>query len=321
MKSLTRETGRWRFVISFALFICGTSDRFAASAQEKRQDEVPNFTLKTQDNKEVNFREDLIKNKTAIINFFYTQCKGPCKRNTQNLLQLQKALGDRLGRDVFIYSITLDPEHDTPKVLKTYAETYKTKPGWIFLTGKVDDITTLSRALGLEKPDPDFIRSLKSPSKKNTAADKTIEVMAATNRQPIAANALVGDVIEWKVGPRSSGTHGVRITNWDAVKNYVEVVPVDDQQPFKATTGENETATAAPGKVLLRLSVKSVPPEKIAYESIVPGDPPGEVSVGQRHSGMIAIYNGTTNQKMLTSSLSDSSLILEKMSRLQPPKL
>ena len=69
-------------------------------------------------------------------------------------MQVQKALGDRLGREVFMYSMTLDPEHDTPEVLKAYAEKLGVKPGWAFLTGKAEDITNLRRKLGFSVSDP-----------------------------------------------------------------------------------------------------------------------------------------------------------------------
>jgi protein SCO1/2 len=72
----------------------------------------------------------------------------------KNLVKVQNALGDRLGREVFMYSITLDPEHDTPAVLKDYAKSYRVKPGWTFLTGKAEDITNLRRKLGLFNSNP-----------------------------------------------------------------------------------------------------------------------------------------------------------------------
>jgi protein SCO1/2 len=56
-----------------------------------------------------------------------------------------------MGKDVFFYSITIEPEHDTPAVLKAYADKYRVGPGWLFLTGKPDDIKLISRKLGLDK--------------------------------------------------------------------------------------------------------------------------------------------------------------------------
>jgi protein SCO1/2 len=115
----------------------------------------PNVVLKTQDNRDVRFYDDLIKGKTVVINLMYTRCDGKlCTLGTANLAKLQKELGDRLGRDVFMYSITLDPEHDTPEVLKKYATDHGAKPGWTFLTGKAEDIEKLRRKLGLFSSDP-----------------------------------------------------------------------------------------------------------------------------------------------------------------------
>jgi len=62
---------------------------------------------------------------------------------------MQQLLGDRMGREVFFVSISIDPEHDTPPVLKAYAEKFKAGPGWTFLTGKMADIDVLSKKLGL----------------------------------------------------------------------------------------------------------------------------------------------------------------------------
>jgi len=73
---------------------------------------------------------------------------------TANLVQVQNALGERLGREVFIYSITLDPQTDTPEVLKQYAEGYGAKPGWYFLTGQDEEIQVLRRKLGIYDRDP-----------------------------------------------------------------------------------------------------------------------------------------------------------------------
>lgn len=114
----------------------------------------PNTILITQDNKKVRFYDDLVKGKVVVINLMYTTCADICPITTGSLLQVQKALGDRIGRDVFLYSITLDPERDTPEMLKTYAKNIGAKKGWYFLTGEFEDIERLRRKLGLYDPDP-----------------------------------------------------------------------------------------------------------------------------------------------------------------------
>jgi protein SCO1 len=115
----------------------------------------PNVTLTTHDGRQVKFYDDLIKGKTVAIDLIYTTCQYACPLETARLAQVQKLLGDRMGKDVFFYSITIDPEHDTPDVLKDYAEKYHAGPGWIFLTGKQEDIDLISKKLGLyTEPNP-----------------------------------------------------------------------------------------------------------------------------------------------------------------------
>jgi protein SCO1/2 len=115
----------------------------------------PNVTLTTQDSVPVRFYDDLVKGKIVAINLIYTTCKYACPLETARLSQVAKLLGDRMGRDVFFYSITIDPEHDTPAVLKEYAAKYQAGPGWTFLTGRKEEIEIISKKLGLySEPSP-----------------------------------------------------------------------------------------------------------------------------------------------------------------------
>jgi protein SCO1/2 len=75
---------------------------------------------------------------------------------TANLRRLQRALGDQVGKDVFMYSLTLRPETDTPEVLKRYAESFGIAPGWQLLTGKPEDIGILRYRLGFVDSDPEL---------------------------------------------------------------------------------------------------------------------------------------------------------------------
>jgi len=109
----------------------------------------PNVELITQDGKKVHFYDDLIKGKIVAIDLIYTTCHYACPLETARMVQVQKKLGDRVGSDIFFYSISIDPEHDTPKVLKAYMQKFKVGPGWTFLTGKKQDIDLLSKRLGL----------------------------------------------------------------------------------------------------------------------------------------------------------------------------
>lgn len=117
-------------------------------------DYFPNIPLITQDGKSVRFFDDLIKDKVVAINFIFTSCTDSCPLETARLKEVEQLLGDRIGKDVFLYSISIDPEVDTPPVLKQYAAKFGAdRPGWLFLTGKKDDITRLRERLGLYMPE------------------------------------------------------------------------------------------------------------------------------------------------------------------------
>lgn len=118
---------------------------------------LPNVVLRTQDNKKVRLYEDLLKDKIFLINMFFIACTdGQCPLVSTNLSHVQPLLGDRLGDDIFMYSISLDPERDRPKNLKAYSSHFKAEPGWLFLTGdSVGDIERLRKALGYWDPDPE----------------------------------------------------------------------------------------------------------------------------------------------------------------------
>ena len=139
---------------------------FAASgkAQELHQDGAAWFTnveVKTQDGRTLRFYDDVLKGKIVLINFFYTDCDAICPLMTENLARVQELLGPRVGKDIFMVSISLQPEHDTPEVLAAYAKTYGAGPGWTFLTGQKEDIELLRHRLGfvdsdkVEDADPD----------------------------------------------------------------------------------------------------------------------------------------------------------------------
>jgi protein SCO1/2 len=112
-------------------------------------DYFPNVRLTTQDGKVVRFYDDLLKNRSVVVNLIYTRCTASCPLETAKLSQVQKILGDRVGKDIFFYSISIDPEHDTPEALKAYAAKFHVQPGWLFLTGKEEDIKLISKKLGL----------------------------------------------------------------------------------------------------------------------------------------------------------------------------
>jgi cytochrome oxidase Cu insertion factor (SCO1/SenC/PrrC family) len=108
----------------------------------------PDVRVVTHDGKTVRFYDDLIKDRIFVISFLFTTCRDICPLTTSRLAELQAQLGDAMGRDIFFYSITIDPENDTPEKMKQYADTFGAGPGWLFLTGAPADIHTIRHKLG-----------------------------------------------------------------------------------------------------------------------------------------------------------------------------
>ena len=146
----------WRFLLVLALFAASIPfwplqpQRTVAEAAASPwgASYFPNIPLLTQDGEKVHFFDDLIKDKVVAINMMYSICTGVCPTGTANLKQVQQALGQRLGKDVFMYSITLRPEFDNGAALRDYIKHYDIQPGWTFLTGKPQDVDLVRRKLG-----------------------------------------------------------------------------------------------------------------------------------------------------------------------------
>jgi protein SCO1/2 len=113
-----------------------------------------NAEVKTHDGRTLRFYDDVMKGKIVLINFFFTDCDAICPLMTENLARVQELLGPRVGTEIFMASISLQPEHDTPEVLAAYAKTYGVGPGWVLLTGKRDEIEVLRHRLGFADSDP-----------------------------------------------------------------------------------------------------------------------------------------------------------------------
>ncbi|MBS1159170.1 MAG: electron transporter SenC [Proteobacteria bacterium] len=122
---------------------------------------LPNIPLLAHTGERFRFYDDLIRERTVLFNFFLVSCsEGRCPLATAKLRAVQDLLGERMGRDVFFYSISLQPEVDTRQVLKEYAEAFDVKPGWLFLTGKKADIELLRRSQGFVDNDPERDKDL-----------------------------------------------------------------------------------------------------------------------------------------------------------------
>jgi protein SCO1 len=149
---------RWLILVALFLLPAAVSAALTAAKQPGlvkpearspwRDGYVPNVSVVTQDGKTVKFYDDLIKGKIAVINFIFTGCSQLCPLTTARLAEVQAQLGESAGRDIFFYSISLDPLNDTPAALKKFANGFKIGPGWQFLTGDPEDMKLIRDRLG-----------------------------------------------------------------------------------------------------------------------------------------------------------------------------
>lgn len=116
--------------------------------QTPAQQYFTDTVLINQNGEKMRFYSDLLKGRTVIINSFFATCQGSCLPLNRNLEKVQEALGDRLGKDAYIISISVDPEVDTPTALKAYSKKLNAKPGWFFLSGDKANVDFALKKIG-----------------------------------------------------------------------------------------------------------------------------------------------------------------------------
>jgi protein SCO1/2 len=145
------------FILAVIAIICFGSLPAAAQVKNSEQETAEqtqaekyftNVVLVNQFGEKMRLYSDLLKGKVIIINFFFATCQGSCLPMNRNLQKVQEALGDRVGKDVRIISISVDPTVDTPARLKEYAQKLEARPGWYFLTGDKANVDFALHKLG-----------------------------------------------------------------------------------------------------------------------------------------------------------------------------
>ena len=145
-------------VFGFALILMATVDGRAqapschgpapSAAATRSKMVIPDVAVLDQEGHKLNFYTDLIKNKTVAINFIFTNCTTICPPLAATFARLQKEMGDKVGKDVHLISISVDPVTDTPERLKAWGAKFKVGPGWTFVTGEKQEMDKLLNALG-----------------------------------------------------------------------------------------------------------------------------------------------------------------------------
>ena len=109
--------------------------------------QLHDLELLTQDRKRVKFKSDVIADRLVAMTFIYTSCTTVCPVYNAIFTQLQDLLGERLGQDVILITMTLDPARDVPRRMKKEAKKFRAKPGWVYLTGKKKNVDQVLRGL------------------------------------------------------------------------------------------------------------------------------------------------------------------------------
>ncbi|MCL6480887.1 MAG: SCO family protein [Firmicutes bacterium] len=151
-QGLRRSSARWVVIVlaGWAMVTPATAQIGGTTAQElsPAHKYFTDVILVNQFGEPLRLYSDLLRGKIVVINSFFATCTSVCPVMNRKMAQIQEALGDRVGRDVFLLSITVDPENDTPARLREYAASYSARPGWHFLTGKRENVELALRKLG-----------------------------------------------------------------------------------------------------------------------------------------------------------------------------
>lgn len=143
--NLLTTTAVWTIAFLFLLVMSAGAKEGQLYKRTIEEYVVPDVTLLDQEGNEVQFREYLDSGKPVIMDFIFATCTTICPVLSVSFAYFQKKLGGRAG-EVMLVSISIDPDNDTPELMKEYIGKYGAKPGWDALTGKRSNITEVLTA-------------------------------------------------------------------------------------------------------------------------------------------------------------------------------
>lgn len=149
---------------------------------------IPDAAVVDQDGRPLSFYRDLVRGRTVAIDFIFTDCSTFCRPVTANLRAVQEQLGARIGKDMMLISISVDPANDTPARLKSYAAEFDAGPGWTFVTGSKPEVDRLLAGFGVGAHGPEDHSSLTLIGNDATASWTWTDSLAAP--ETIAAALL-----------------------------------------------------------------------------------------------------------------------------------
>ena len=119
-----------------------------SASSENAQVKFADVALVDQNGKAVRLEKDLVTNKIVVMSFIYTSCTTVCPVVSSIMGKVQKQLGARVGSEVQLVSISIDPQRDDPKRLNDYARAFQNGPGWSWLTGSTQSVNETLKGLG-----------------------------------------------------------------------------------------------------------------------------------------------------------------------------
>lgn len=141
-------------LLTHVLLLCLASYTYADSGTYKRTLEkytIPDVTLINQDGKRIPVKSIMEGDKPVVVDFIFATCSTICPVLSAGYVNLQQKLGTA-NQNVRLISISIDPENDSPKIMKEYLKRYRARPGWDFLTGSRKDIDAVMRAFNAYIP-------------------------------------------------------------------------------------------------------------------------------------------------------------------------
>jgi len=215
MNTVMRFKRRWAALALLAVSVLAPVT--AAAQTPWGKDYFPNVSLTTETGKKVKFYDDVLKGKILVVNFIFTKCGDVCPLDTAQLKKVSEILGDKMGKSIFFYSISVDPKNDTPAALTEFKNKYQIGKGWTFLTGSVDDITLIQKKFGLEPAGDTPTEHSTTILLANEATGQWIKRSPYENPQMLA-NLLAGHLnakgmLMSEVGPKQSYASAVSVPN------------------------------------------------------------------------------------------------------------
>ncbi len=151
---------------------------------------------------------DLIQDKIVVINAFFTSCTGSCPVMAGHLVKVQDWLGERLGKEVLMLSISVDPATDTQARLAEYAERFGSREGWYFLSGEVANVEAALRKLGQYVDEPAAHTSVMMIGNDRTSLWKKVQGLSQPQKLIALLDSVIQDVLPDPAADSASGSAG-----------------------------------------------------------------------------------------------------------------